>query len=76
MEDTRFLHSRQFHLQPLVLEGELAMIDTELVQHCCMQVANMDDVSFRVITEFIRGTISKATLYPPPAIHMEKPFMW
>ena len=52
----------QAEITALESKGQLAVVDTELVQHGCVKVMHRDNVFDRVIAEFVRFTMSDSTL--------------
>ena len=62
--NVRFFYSREALVQPLILKGELIVIDPQLVQNRGIHVTNMDGVFDDVVAVIISPTVFKPTFYP------------
>ena len=61
-DDPRWFNTCQLHVQSLEFMCEVAVIDTQLMQHGGMQVPDMHDIIYGVITKIISGTIAGSGL--------------
>ena len=58
-------------VQALVLEGQLLVVDAQLVEHGGVQVADVDDVVDGVVAEVVGRAVGHAALDAPPAMNIE-----
>ena len=68
--------TRQSHIEALMFDSESLVINAQQVQHGRVQIANVNNVFHGIVSQFIGGAPGCSPLTPPPAIHIEKPFMW
>src|SRR5215204_1130152 len=48
-----FLNASKFHVEALETVDQLAVVDTQKVQHRGVQIANMDGILYRVIAQIV-----------------------
>ena len=61
--NVRLFNSREALVQPLILQGELVVIDAQLVKNRGIHVTNMDRVFDDVVAVIISLTILEAAFY-------------
>ena len=65
---TRILNSGKARIQALELEGEPTVVNAHQVQHCGMQIMQMNLAVYRAEAEFVRLPVRKSSLYSPAPI--------